>query len=220
MGRVVLPTVLFSLFVVVMFGCAGSNDGTDLGLQVTNSKGMKVAAKSVEPGTTVTRAGTPVKLKGRGFKKDSVLPQATLYDGRLAPRVLSGPGKVRIVSIVPSLDTAVCEEQTHILGETDIIAAGVERIVVSRDLPMAQQRFAKSAKLTNLEYLSDYKSGTFGESTGLLMEGSELLARAVLVLDQQGKVAYYQVVPEITALPDMTQAIRVANKLAASTKPE
>jgi thiol peroxidase len=124
-------------------------------------------------------------------------------------------GSVLLVSIVPSLDTAVCEEQTHYLGEQgDRLPKSVKRIVISRDTPFAQKRFAKEAKLTDLQYLSDYKQGDFGRSAGLLTEGLMLLARSVILVDKQGIVRYIQVVPEMTHLPDMEKAFEKAIELA------
>jgi thiol peroxidase len=124
-------------------------------------------------------------------------------------------GSILLLSIVPSLDTPVCEEQTHYLGEKgEKLPKSVKRIVISRDTPFAQKRFAKEAKLTNLQYLSDYKQGDFGRSTGLLTEGLMLLARSVILVDKQGIVRYIQVVPEMTHLPDMGKAFEKAIELA------
>ena len=123
---------------------------------------------------------------------------------------------VSVINIVPSIDTAICEEQTHLLGESDKLSNKVDKYVISRDLPMAQDRFAKEANLENITYLSDYKSGSFGEHTGLLMKGSLLLARAVIVTDAQGIVKYMQVTPEVSHLPNMNKAFTVANKLVAN----
>ena len=77
-----------------------------------------------------------------------------------------------------------------------------------------QVRFAKEAKLTNLEYLSDYRQGDFARSTGLLTEGLMLMARSVIVVDKRGIVRYIQVVPEMGHLPDMDRAIAEAKELA------
>jgi thiol peroxidase len=124
-------------------------------------------------------------------------------------------GSVLILSIVPSLDTPVCEEQTHYLGEKgDKLPRSVKRIVISRDTPFAQKRFAKEAKLTALQYLSDYKLADFGRSTGLLTEGLMLLARSVIIVDKEGTVRYLQVVPEMSHLPDMEKAFEKAAELA------
>jgi thiol peroxidase len=124
-------------------------------------------------------------------------------------------GSILFLSIVPSLDTPVCEEQTHYLGEKgDMLPGSVKRITISRDTPFAQKRFAKEAKLSNIQYLSDYKQGDFGKSTGLLTEGLMLLARSVILVDKEGIVRYIQVVPEMTHLPDMERAFARAIELA------
>jgi thiol peroxidase len=90
----------------------------------------------------------------------------------------------------------------------------VKRIVISRDTPFAQKRFAKEANLSNLQYLSDYKQGDFARSTGLLTEGLMLFARTVIIVDKKGIVRYIQVVPEMTHLPDMEKAFEKAIALA------
>ncbi len=124
-------------------------------------------------------------------------------------------GSVLFLSIVPSLDTPVCEGQTHYLGEEGKrMPPAIKRITISRDTPFAQTRFAKEAKLTEIQYLSDYKDGSFGRSTGLLIDGLMLLARAVILVDKQGIVRYVQVVPELTHLPDMEKAFDQAAELS------
>jgi thiol peroxidase len=116
---------------------------------------------------------------------------------------------------VPSLDTPVCEAQTHYLGEAGIrVPKSIKRVVISRDTPFAQKRFAQEAKLTDLQYLSDYKQGDFARSTGLLTEGLMLFARSVIVVDRQGIVQYIQVVPEMSHLPDLDRAFSKAKELA------
>ena len=78
---------------------------------------------------------------------------------------------------------------------------------------MAQQRFAEAAGLTNITYLSDYKSGEFGRNSGLMMKNEELLARAVVVTDAKGTIKLLQIVPHVTTLPDLNKAIQLANEL-------
>jgi len=92
--------------------------------------------------------------------------------------------------------------------------ASVERITISRDLPFAQMRFAKEGKLEGMRFLSDYRDGSFGRATGLLMEDLQLHARAVILVDKQGVVRYLQVVPEVANLPDMERAFAEATRLA------
>lgn len=180
---------------------------------------MEVNAGSVRPGGEVTRKGITIALKGEGIAVGQRLPDIPLIDAQSGQEVTINAlqGQVLLLSIVPSVDTRVCEAQTHSLGEEgDSLPQGVRRITISRDTPFAQARFAKDARLEDIQYLSDYKQGAFGRSVGLLMEGPMLLARAVLVLDREGVVRYIQVVPEITQLPDMETAFIKAVELAGT----
>jgi thiol peroxidase len=172
---------------------------------------------SSQPGTQVSFRGNPVKLLGSPISVGKPLPSVEVVDAMTMKDVdLSKErGSILLLSIVPSLDTPVCEEQTHYLGEKgDRLPGSVKRIVISRDTPFAQKRFAKEAKLTDLQYLSDYKQGDFGRSTGLLTDGPMLLARSVIIVDKEGTVRYIQVVPEMTHLPDMEKAFEKATELA------
>jgi thioredoxin-dependent peroxiredoxin len=81
------------------------------------------------------------------------------------------------------------------------------------DLPFAQARFAKEAKIDNVTFLSDYKYRQFGNNNGLLIEPLALLARAVIVTDGENIVRYLQVVPDVAALPDMPAAMEAARSL-------
>jgi thiol peroxidase len=173
-----------------------------------------VSQESVAPGTTVKRGGTPMKLASGKIELDQPMPAVALTDTNWASYTFKGDGKVRLVSFVPSVDTKVCEVQTHELGEGTNLNPKVERVTISRDLPAAQKRFAEEAKLQNITYLSDFKAGAFGKASGLLIEDSGLLARGVAVIDGQGKVRHLQIVPELGVLPDMAKAISVANELA------
>jgi thioredoxin-dependent peroxiredoxin len=124
-------------------------------------------------------------------------------------------GTVLLLSIVPSLDTKVCEAQTHYLGEKgNKLPPAVQRITISRDTPFAQKRFAKEAKLQNIKYLSDYREGSFGLATGLLIDDLRLLARTIVLVDKTGIIRYIQVVPEITRIPDMEKAFAEAVALS------
>ena len=172
---------------------------------------------SSQPGGTVTRGGAAIRLLGAPVSLGQSLPSVKLVEAMALKEVdLSREkGAVLFLSIVPSIDTKVCEEQTHYLGEEgEKLSKEVRRITISRDTPFAQKRFAQEAKLTNLQYLSDYKEGEFGRATGLLMEGSMLLARSIVLVDKKGIIRYIQVVPEITRLPDMERAFQKAGELA------
>jgi thiol peroxidase len=158
-----------------------------------------------------------MKLLGKPIQLGSPLPSTKLVDAG-SPKLVDltqEKGNVLFLSIVPSLDTKVCEAQTHYLGEKgDKLPAGIQRITISRDTPFAQQRFAKESKLNHIRYLSDYREGEFGLAVGLLMDDLRLLARSVVLVDKDGIVRYIQVVPEITRLPDMEKAFAAASALA------
>lgn len=170
-----------------------------------------ISKETIQPGTSVLAGGKTVKLKGDGtLAVGKNIHEFIKHAGVEAPDL---KGKVVVINVVPSIDTKVCEEQTHILGESPNLPSNIARLTISRDLPMAQRRFAAEAKLENIQYVSDYKSGGFGTSSGLLMEGSELLARAVIVADKDGVIRYMQVVPDVTKMPDMDAAFAEAKKL-------
>lgn len=175
----------------------------------TKQSPLAIDSDSVAPGTQVTKKGETLALAGTGIEVGQRLPDTNLVDAATMQPVNLNDyrGSVLFLSIVPSIDTRVCEEQTHYLGEQgDKLPAAVKRITVSRDTPFAQARFAREAKLEDVQYLSDYKEGAFGRSVGLLIDGPRLLARSVVLVDKQGIVQFIQVVPEITHLPDMEEA--------------
>ena len=189
----------------LMSGCSG-----------TSSNSIPVDIASSTPGGTVTMRGAAVQLTGTPLQVGDAFPASALIDAFTMEKVdLSRlRGKVLIVSLVPSIDTRVCEAQTHYLVERGAsLPADITRITVSRDTPFAQKRFAEAAKLTGITYLSDYRDGSFGRSLGLLQKESMLLARSVLVVDKEGIVRYIQVVPELSHLPDMDAAFKQAESL-------
>lgn len=169
---------------------------------------MTVSMESVAPGVAVAAAGQRMNLYPGNMSIGQDI--SALIKSELGVQIKN---KVTVVNIVPSIDTPTCEEQTHILGESQALNPGIEKVSISRDLPFAQKRFAKDAKLENIKYLSDFKTGSFGKRLGLLIKGEEIHARAVMVLDQNGVLQYFQLVPDITHLPYMDKAFEFANKL-------
>jgi thiol peroxidase len=203
MDHVKVLSLLFSLTFLAI-GCA------------TTQPKIPTDTASSQPGTQVSFKGNPFKLLGSPISIGKPLPSVALVDAMTMSDVdLSKErGSVLLLSIVPSLDTPVCDKQTHYLGEKgNVLPKDVRRIVISRDTPFAQKRFGNEAKLTDLQYLSDYKQGDFARSTGLLTEGLMLFARSVIVVDKKGIVRYIQVVPEMTHLPDMDKAFQKVSEL-------
>lgn len=204
MTHKILKTLTILFILTILTGCAAKKNN------------IVIESEGVLPGSEVTRKGMALDLIGDGIEIGKQLPKTDLVDMRtMKPFDLSAQqGSVLFISVVPSIDTKVCEEQTHYLGEEgDSLPATIKRITVSRDLPFAQARFAEEAKLEDLHYLSDYKEAAFGRSTGLLVDGPLLLARSVILVDKQGNVQYIQVVPELTHLPDMDRAFQKAIEL-------
>ena len=163
----------------------------------------------------ITLHGKPLTLIGNKSQVGKRLPALRLPAlGMKMIDLQSFKGKVTIMSVVPSLDTPTCDKQTHILSEEN---KGLDKIAnlvtVSRDLPFAQKRFAKNAKISNITFLSDYRDAEFGTKTGLLIKENRLLARAIFVLDQTGVVRYLEIVSELAKLPDMDKAMDFARSL-------
>ncbi len=172
-------------------------------------------------GHTVLFKGSPLALSGTGIKVGD-----HLRDVKVAQTDLSlinvvetkGKGKVRIISVVPSLDTKVCEQQTHYLSEKNKgLDKMVELITISIDTPFAQKRFAEEAKIDNVTFLSDYRAGDFGKTYGLFLKGPHILARAVMVVDAHNKIRYLQITPELAQLPDMDEAFTFARSLITAS---
>jgi len=163
----------------------------------------------------ITLKGNPLTLRGEPLRVGQKLPEVRLPDRSLKMVDLKSlNGKITILSIVPSLDTPTCEEQTHILSEkNDGLDQSVRLVTLSRDLPFAQKRFAKEAKINNILFLSDYRDAEFGNTSGLLIEENRLLARAVMVLDREGVIRYLEIVPELSKLPDMRKVFDFAKSL-------
>jgi len=181
-------------------------------------KNIPVATGSAAPGSgnSVTMKGKPLSLEGRPIKVGDTLRAAEVATKDLSLLNLQDTkGKVRLISIVPSLDTPVCEQQTHYLSEKNAgLDREVELITISVDTPFAQSRFAKEAKINNVIFLSDYRGGDFGKTYGLLVKEPHILARTVMVVDQDNVIRYLQVTPELAQLPDMDAAFKAARTLA------
>jgi thiol peroxidase len=203
LSRKTLPIIL-PVFMVLLLGCGQTRPD------------IPVDEGSVEPGSTVARKGKPFKLLGTPIAVGDTLPSVQLRDATTMEKVdlSTMRGSILFLSIVPSLDTPVCDAKTHYLGEEgNKLPQQIKRITISRDTPFAQKRFAKEAKLTDLQYLSDHGEAAFGRSTGLLIDDLMLLSRSVILVDKEGTVRYIQVVPDFTHLPDMEKAFGKAEEL-------
>ena len=215
-----LRTITALTSLLLLTACAGMGGSTESGFLYTNlpvADGSAVAGE----GHSVLFKGNPLALSGTGIKVGD-----TLRDVKLAQLDLSltnivhtkGEGKVRIISIVPSLDTKVCEQQTHQLSEKNHgLDKMVELITVSIDTPFAQKRFAEEAKIHNITFLSDYRGADFGKAHGLFLKDPHILARAILIVDSHNIVRYLQITPELAQLPDLDEAFKFARALVTAS---
>lgn len=121
---------------------------------------------------------------------------------------------VNIISVVPSLDTSICELQTYILNKSsEENKENFNIISISNDLPFAQQRFVKEKESENIIFLSDYLYNDFAKSYGVLIEEFNLLNRAIFVLDKDKTIKHVEYVMQNTDLPDVEKAIEIARNL-------
>ncbi len=166
----------------------------------------------------VTFKGNPLTLVGPQLKAGEKAPNFACVTGSLEIMTLDKtPGKARLFSVVPSLDTPVCNQQTHKFEES--LAALKDKVAtytVSLDMPFAQKRFCTAENISNMQTLSDVHDRSFGQNYGVLIEGLPLplLSRAVFVVDKGGKITYAEYVPEVTSHPNYERAVE-ALKAAA-----
>lgn len=163
----------------------------------------------------VTLKGKAMTLVGEELKVGAKAPDFTLTANDLSPRSLADyAGKVKILSVVPSLDTPVCDTQTRKFNEraAELGPDGVV-LTISMDLPMAQKRWCGAAGAENVQCLSDYKDHTFGSAYGVRIKEVGLLARTVIVLDRDDTVKHLQLVPEVAEEPNYDAALDAAKAL-------
>jgi thiol peroxidase len=162
----------------------------------------------------VTMGGNPVTLVGTEVKVGDKAPDFTALKADLSPYSLSDvEDKVKIISVVPSLDTGVCELQTIRFNEEAANLEGVAILTVSMDLPFAQKRFCSANDIDKVITLSDHRDLDFGTKYGFEIEELRLLARGIVVLDEDNIVRYVQYVPEATDHPDYDKALEAAREL-------
>ena len=160
--------------------------------------------------------GNPMTLNGPALSAKAAAPSFRVHyaDGGIQALTLDDlKGKPTIISVVPSIDTPVCATQTKRFN-TDLGSMGdkINAVTISRDLPFAQARFC-GAEDVKMRVASDYKDHQFGKDFGVEIEELGLLTRAVFVLDADGKIAYQEIVPEVTDEPDYDAALAALRML-------
>ena len=160
---------------------------------------------------TVTFKGNPLPLQGKEVKAGDKAPDfACVTQGLEVMGIGKTPAKARLFSVVPSLDTPVCSEQTKKFSQAlGAMGDKVAAYTISLDLPFAQKRFCTAENIANMQTLSDVHNQSFGKNYGVLLEGLPipLLARAIFVVDKNGSVTYAEYVPEVASHPNYDKAL-------------
>ena len=163
----------------------------------------------------VTFAGNPIALLGKEVKVGDKAPAFTLLDNGLSEKTLADyAGKVKVISVVPSLDTGVCDAQTRWFNQNvSKLGDNVVVLTVSVDLPFAQKRWCGAAGIDQVETLSDHRDLSFGENYGFILEGLRLLSRGIVVIDKDDVVRYVEYVPEVTSAVNFDAAEAATKEL-------
>lgn len=162
----------------------------------------------------VTFLGNPMVLVGSEAKVGQMAPDFSALKGDLTEfRLSDAKGKKVLVSVVPSLDTGVCESQTRRFNEEAAKLEDTVVVTISVDLPFAQGRFCTTQGIDNLVVVSDHRDLDFGHKYGFELEGLRLLARGIVVIDAEGVIRHVEYVPEVTSHPDYEKALEVVKSL-------
>jgi thiol peroxidase len=161
----------------------------------------------------VTFKGNPLTLIGPELKAGAKAPDFQVLAQDLAPVALGQfKGKTLLISVVPSLDTPVCDAQTRRFNEEAARLAGVEILTVSMDLPFAQKRWCGAAGIDRVQVVSDHRDGSFGRAYGTLLKELRLLTRSIFLVDGGGTIRYVEYVPEVASHPNYDAALAAARQ--------
>jgi len=163
-----------------------------------------------------TFQGNPLTLMGDEVRVGQTSPDFSALTGGLAMEpysVADGRGKVRILNVVVSLDTPVCDAQTRHLAEAAAELPDVEVVTISADLPFSQSRWADDAGLGKTQQMvSDHRDLSFGEAYGIAVKELRLLGRGLFVLDADDTVVHAEYVKELTNEPHYNAALEAAKR--------
>ena len=165
----------------------------------------------MERAGATTLRGNPMTLVGPELKAGDQAPDFTALDNALKPVKLADTGhKTRIFSVVPSLDTPVCDAQTKRFNEEAAKLSDVDFYTVSMDLPFAQKRFCNAFTLDRVKMLSDHLHASFGSAWGTLIKELRIMSRAIFVVGPDNKIKYVEYVREVGDHPNYEAALNAA----------
>jgi thiol peroxidase len=165
-------------------------------------------------GATTLR-GNPLTVLGPALKPGEKAPDFKAVDDSLKALDLAGTGNgVRIFSVVPSLDTPVCDAQTKRFNEEAGKLPDVRIYTFSMDLPFAQKRWCGAFGVDHVRMVSDHRDGSFGEAYGTLIKDLRILSRAIFVIDKNNVIRYVEYVKEVGDHPNYESALSAARAAA------
>jgi thiol peroxidase len=172
----------------------------------------------MERPAATTLKGNPLTLIGPELKAGDDAPDFNLVDKGLKPVTLKDTGNhVRIFSVVPSLDTPVCDAQTKKFNEAAAQLPDVDIFTVSMDLPFAQSRWCGAFGVDRVKMLSDHRDGSFGSHYGTLIKELRIESRAIFVVDQKNRIRHAEYVKEVADYPNYEAALAAARKTLTAT---
>jgi len=163
----------------------------------------------------VTAHGNPVTLIGPQLKVGDKAPDFAVLDRELKEvRLKDFTGKIKLISITPSLDTSVCDTQIRWFNqEAAKLPDSVVVMNISMDLPFAVGRFCTTAGIDKVKAFSDHRDASFGTNYGVLIKELRLLSRSIFIFDKDDIIRHIEIVPEITHHPDYEKAIEAVSSL-------
>ena len=166
------------------------------------------------PGAT-TFKGNPMTLVGPELKAGERAPDFHVVDGpAIEVDLAKTGGNVRIFSVVPSLDTPVCDAQTKRFNEEAAQLEGVDILTFSMDLPFAQKRWCGAYGVDKVKMLSDHRDASFGQAYGTLIKDWRILSRAIFVVDRDNMLRHVEYVKEVADHPNYDAALAAAKSAA------
>ncbi|NFE19867.1 thiol peroxidase [Clostridium botulinum] len=154
--------------------------------------------------------GNPMTLEGNELKIGDMAPDFTAIDNNMKPVSLEDTKGVRILSVVPSLDTEVCDLETRTFNSKAAEIPNVTIYTISMDLPFAQARWCGAHGVDKVITLSDFKDRLVGKNYGTYIKELGLLTRAVFVIDSNNKITFVEYVPEVTNQPNFDKVLEAA----------
>ena len=163
----------------------------------------------------VTAKGNPLTLLGGEIRAGEKAPDFTVVDNEQKPVTLKDlKAKIKLFSVVPSLDTPVCDLQTQRFeAEAAGVPGDVGIFTFSMDLPFTQSRYCGAHAITKLKTLSDHREASFGRAYGVLIKENRLLSRSIFILDGNNIVRYVEYVKDISTHPDYVKAVAALKQI-------